>query len=201
MFNLTTDSLFQQTLLPFSELNYFNDPIVHQAEIPAANGITNARSIARIYASLEYGQSGKENTTVADIMPHRAGLPALRNSNMSIREYLDWYSVIYKLEKQEPYWVPGTQHGYHAYTYGWLAGELVRRVDIKKRTLGQFITDEIAKPTQSEFYIGLPGDYESRVSPIVTKALEKQMFNLTTDSLFQQTLLPFSELNYFNDPI
>ncbi|CAF4885251.1 unnamed protein product, partial [Rotaria sp. Silwood2] len=134
-------------------------------------------------------------------MPHRAGLPALRNSNMSIREYLDWYSVIYKLEKQEPYWVPGTQHGYHAYTYGWLAGELVRRVDIKKRTLGQFITDEIAKPTQSEFYIGLPGDYESRVSPIVTKALEKQMFNLTTDSLFQQTLLPFSELNYFNDPI
>ncbi|CAF3527700.1 unnamed protein product, partial [Rotaria sp. Silwood2] len=56
----------------------------------------------------EYGQNGKENTTVADIMSHRAGLPALRNSNMSIREYLDWYSVIYKLEKQEPYWVPGT---------------------------------------------------------------------------------------------
>ncbi|CAF2061902.1 unnamed protein product [Rotaria magnacalcarata] len=54
----------------------------------------------------EYGQSDKENTTVADIMSHRAGLPALRNSNLSIHEYLDWYSVIHKLEKQKPYWVP-----------------------------------------------------------------------------------------------
>ncbi|CAM4843354.1 unnamed protein product [Rotaria magnacalcarata] len=149
----------------------------------------------------EYGQSDKENTTVADIMSHRAGLPALRNSNLSTHEYLDWYSVIHKLEKQKPYWVPGTQHGYHAYTYGWLAGELVRRVDIKKRTLGQFIRDEIAKPTQSEFYIGLPENNENRVSPIVTKVIEKQMFNVTTNSLFQQTLLPFSELDGFNDPI
>ncbi|CAF4644655.1 unnamed protein product [Rotaria socialis] len=149
----------------------------------------------------EYGQSGKENTTVADVMSHRAGLPALRNSNLSTHEYLDWYSVIHKLEKQKPYWVPGTQHGYHAYTYGWLAGELVQRVDIKKRTLGQFIRDEIAKPTQSEFYIGLPENYENRVSPIVTKVIEKQMFNVTTNSLFQQTLLPFSELDSVNDPI
>ncbi|CAF3448142.1 unnamed protein product [Rotaria socialis] len=52
MFNVTTNSLFQQTLLPFSELDSFNDPIVHQAEISAANGITNAKSIARLYASL-----------------------------------------------------------------------------------------------------------------------------------------------------
>ncbi|CAF4098299.1 unnamed protein product [Rotaria magnacalcarata] len=54
---------------------------------------------------------------------------------------------------------------------------------------------------QSEFYIGLPENYENRVSPIVTKALEKQISNVTTNSLFQQTLLPFSELNGFNDPI
>ncbi|CAF1364349.1 unnamed protein product, partial [Rotaria sordida] len=148
----------------------------------------------------EYGQNGKENTTVADIMSHRAGLPALRNTNRSLHEYLDWYSVIHKLEKQEPYWVPGTQHGYHAYTYGWLAGELVRRVDIKQRTLGQFIRSEIAKQTQSEFYIGLPEQYEPRVSPIVIKAFEKPVSNVETNSLLQETLLPYSELDGFNDP-
>ncbi|CAF1373742.1 unnamed protein product [Rotaria sp. Silwood1] len=148
----------------------------------------------------EYGQCGKENTTVADIMSHRAGLPALRNTNLSIHEYLNWCSVIDKLEKQEPYWIPGTQHGYHPYTYGWLAGELVRRVDIQKRTLGQFVTDEIAKQTQSEFYIGLPEENEHRVSPIVIKDFGNHVFDVETNSLLQETLLPYSELDKFNDP-
>jgi len=148
----------------------------------------------------EYGQTGKENTTVADIMSHRAGQPALRNTSMSIHEYLDWHSIIHKLEEQEPYWVPGTQHGYHAYTYGWLAGELVRRVDTKQRTLGQFIRDEIAQQTQSEFYIGLPEEYEYHVSPIVSKPFEKRVLNGEMNSILQETLLPFSELVGFNDP-
>lgn len=63
-------------------------------------------------------------------------------------------------------WSPGEAHGYHSLTYGWLAGELVRRVDPKKRTLGEFIRDEITKPLQIEFYIGLPFKEEYRVSPL-----------------------------------
>ena len=51
----------------------------------------------------EYEQNGKENTTVADIMSHRAGQPALRNTSMTIRAYMNWYSIVHKLEKQEPY--------------------------------------------------------------------------------------------------
>lgn len=102
-------------------------------------------------------------------MSHRAGQPALRNTSMAIHGYLACSWIIRKLEKQNPYWIPGTQHGYHAYTYGWLAGELVRRVDSKRRSAGQFIRDEISEQTQSEFYIGLPAEHEYRVSPIVLK--------------------------------
>jgi len=61
-----------------------------------------------------------------------------------------------------PIWEPGTQHGYHAVTYGWLAGELVRRVD--GRTLGTYFADEVAGPLGLEFWIGLPESEEPRVS-------------------------------------
>ncbi|CAF1444215.1 unnamed protein product [Adineta ricciae] len=111
----------------------------------------------------EYGQNGKENTTVADILSHRAGLPF---DFSPFDDYLNWTLMISKLEQSQPVWKPGTAHGYHALTYGWLAGELVRRVDPKNRTLGEFIRDEIAKPLQIEFYVGLPSEQEYRVSPL-----------------------------------
>ncbi|CAF4777221.1 unnamed protein product, partial [Rotaria sp. Silwood1] len=114
----------------------------------------------------EYGQNGKNNTTVADILSHRAGLA---NDTSPFEQYLNWTAMIHTLEERQPEWPPGTKHGYHAMTYGWLAGELVRRVDPKKRTLGQFIRDEIAEPTQIEFYIGLPPEQEYRVSPLDSK--------------------------------
>ncbi|CAF2763788.1 unnamed protein product [Rotaria sp. Silwood2] len=113
---------------------------------------------------LEYGQNGKENTTVADILSHRAGLP---NAPPSFEEYLNWTGMIHTLEQQRPLWSPGTTHGYHGLTYGWLAGELVRRVDPKRRTLGQFIQDEIANRIKIEFFIGLPPQHKYRVSPLV----------------------------------
>ncbi|UJR18413.1 hypothetical protein I4U23_005318 [Adineta vaga] len=111
----------------------------------------------------EYGQNGKENTTVADILSHRAGLPF---EFSPFNDYLNWTLMINKLEQGQPVWKPGSTHGYHALTYGWLAGELVRRVDPKNRTLGEFIRDEIAKPLQIEFYVGLPSEQEYRVSPL-----------------------------------
>ncbi|CAF3781913.1 unnamed protein product [Rotaria socialis] len=72
------------------------------------------------------------------------------------------------LEQREPQWSPGTAHDYHPLTYGWLADELVRRVDPKNRTFGQWVRDEITNPLQIEFYIGLPLEQEYRVSPIET---------------------------------
>ncbi len=66
-----------------------------------------------------------------------------------------------------PRWPIGTQHGYHALTYGWLAGELVRRVDPKQRSIGAFVRDEIVSPVGAELWIGLPDDQEHRVSPMI----------------------------------
>ena len=65
---------------------------------------------------------------------------------------------------------PGTAHGYHAVTYGWLAGELVRRVDPQGRSLGGFVADEVAGPVGAEAWIGLPEALEHRVSPLVPSA-------------------------------
>jgi CubicO group peptidase (beta-lactamase class C family) len=135
----------------------------------------------------EYGQNGKENTTVADILSHRSGLPYVSSP---IDQYVNWTAMIHTLEEQQPLWIPGTTHGYHAVTYGWLAGELVRRVDPQKRSFGQFIKDEIANRAEIEFYIGLPPDIQYRLSPVVPQLESKNILNETM-------------LNYFsvwNDP-
>ncbi|CAF1099072.1 unnamed protein product [Didymodactylos carnosus] len=139
----------------------------------------------------EYGQEGKENTTVADLMSHRAGLPDFGHS-FTLDDILNWKTMTDALEKQKPVWKPGTAHGYHAVTFGWLAGELVRRVDPEKRTLGQFIRDEITKPTHTEFYIGLPAALEYRVSPLVSK-------NYTNFESTSNVTNPLGEEDIFND--
>ncbi|CAF4492785.1 unnamed protein product [Rotaria sp. Silwood2] len=112
---------------------------------------------------LNMDKMAKENTTVADILSQRAGLPFISDPSEQI---FNWTAMIHSLEHQRPLWPPGTAHSYHALTYGWLAGELIRRVDPKKRTVWQFIQDEIANPFQIEFYIGLPLEQAYRVSPL-----------------------------------
>ena len=69
------------------------------------------------------------------------------------------------MAEQTPFWEPGTAHGYHALSYGYLVGEVVRR--ITGRSLGTFFAEEVAGPLGLEFFIGLPEEYEDRVSPIV----------------------------------
>ncbi|UJR34412.1 hypothetical protein I4U23_021819 [Adineta vaga] len=135
----------------------------------------------------EYGQNGKENTTVADILSHRAGLP---DASLPIEQYVNWTAMVASLEKQTPVWPPGSTHGYHALTYGWLAGELVRRVDPKKRSLGQFVQEEISNYIMSEFYIGLPSKYQHRVSPIELNQNSRESLNESVISL----------INMFNEP-
>ena len=134
----------------------------------------------------EYGQHGKENTTVADILSHRAGLPY---ELVPFEDFLNWTAMIQSLEGQRPVWPPGSTHGYHALTYGWLAGELVRRVDPKGRTLGQFIHDEIADAIDMEFYVGLLVEQQSRVSPITFSLSDLQAINQT----IQDTFLVYNE--------
>jgi CubicO group peptidase (beta-lactamase class C family) len=113
----------------------------------------------------EFAQSGKEEVTVADLLSHRAGL-AWTDGPLSFEEALAWDPVIEALERQAPSWPPGTAHGYHATTYGWLVGEVVRRVS--GRSLGTYLRDEIAGPLGAEFFVGLPASEEHRVARLVS---------------------------------
>jgi CubicO group peptidase (beta-lactamase class C family) len=113
----------------------------------------------------EFAQAGKEGVTVADLLSHRAGL-AWTDGSLSLEEALAWDPVIKALERQAPSWPPGTAHGYHATTYGWLVGEVVRRVS--GRSLGTYLREEIAGPLGAEFYLGLPASEEHRVARLVS---------------------------------
>ena len=88
----------------------------------------------------EFAAGGKGAITVAQLMSHQAGLPIVEG-DYSLEEVLSWDPMVRALAAQEPIWTPGTRHGYHMRTFGWLGGELVRRVD--GRTIGTFWRDEV----------------------------------------------------------
>jgi CubicO group peptidase (beta-lactamase class C family) len=111
----------------------------------------------------EFAAAGKGDITVAQLLSHQAGLITV--DGISLAEALDWDTVTARLAAAAPEWPIGEGHGYHALTYGWLAGELVRRVD--GRSLGRFVAEEIAAPLGAELWIGLPEAEEHRVSPII----------------------------------
>jgi len=99
----------------------------------------------------EFAQHGKAHIPVRWLLCHKAGLPTI-DAVLTARDVFAWDPVIHALEVQEPYWEPGTAHGYHAITYGYLVGEVVRRISGK--SLGTFWHDEIAEPLGLEFWIG-----------------------------------------------
>lgn len=114
----------------------------------------------------EFEAHGKESATVAQLLSHRCGLFSVQG-DLTFEEVLDWDTMTSRLADTEPEWPIGSAHGYHALTYGWLAGELVRRVDPQHRSLGTFVREEIAAPLDVELWIGLPETHRGRVSPIV----------------------------------
>jgi CubicO group peptidase (beta-lactamase class C family) len=116
----------------------------------------------------EFAQADKGEITVADLLAHRAGL-AWTDGTMSVEDMLAWDPVIKALEGQAPSWPPGTAHGYHATTYGWLVGEVVRRVT--GVSIGTFLRNEIAGPLGAEFFIGLPPSEEPRVARLIPFSL------------------------------
>src|SRR5262249_28878912 len=103
----------------------------------------------------EFAQHGKERVTVRQLLGHQAGLFALDEPlDRSLVADLDRLAAV--LARQKPAWEPGTRQGYHAITLGFYEGELLRRVDPRHRTLGQFFQDEIASPLGLDVYIRLP---------------------------------------------
>jgi CubicO group peptidase (beta-lactamase class C family) len=112
----------------------------------------------------EFAAAGKEAITVRQVLSHQAGLPLVEGT-FTLDEALAWDPVVEALAAQAPIWPPGSQHGYHMRTYGWLVGELLRRVG--GRSPGRFVRDEIAEPLGLDIWIGLPEEIEPRVARVV----------------------------------
>jgi CubicO group peptidase (beta-lactamase class C family) len=112
----------------------------------------------------EFAQAGKESMPVRMLLNHQAGLYTV-DDPPAYADTLRWDPIVDALAAQKPLWDPGTQHGYHALTYGWLVGEVVRRISGK--SIGQFFQDEFAEPLGLDFWIGLPKDQHDRVAPLV----------------------------------
>jgi CubicO group peptidase (beta-lactamase class C family) len=115
----------------------------------------------------EFAQGGKAEITVGQAMSHQAGLPGFAEPT-GLDDQLDWEGCVGRLERQAPAWPPGEASSYHAMTFGWLAGELVRRVT--GRSPGAFLAEEIAGPLGADLHIGLPDALEDRVAEIVGPA-------------------------------
>jgi CubicO group peptidase (beta-lactamase class C family) len=112
----------------------------------------------------EFAQAGKETIPVKMLLNHQAGLVAIREP-VPQGAYFDWNFMVDALAKQEPFWEPGSRHGYEMQTFGWLVGEVVRRVSGK--SLGTFFREEVAQPLGLDFWIGLPANLENRVAPVI----------------------------------
>jgi CubicO group peptidase (beta-lactamase class C family) len=108
----------------------------------------------------EFGQSGKLDITVAQLLSHSAGVCALEQN----AEITDYSAVIRALEKQAPLWPPGSAHGYHARTFGFLIDELTRR--IAGTSISEYWRTIFAEPLSLDFWIGLPEELNSRCATI-----------------------------------
>ncbi|HEY4758680.1 MAG TPA: serine hydrolase domain-containing protein, partial [Chthoniobacterales bacterium] len=122
------------------------------------NKITINRRVSEFWP--EFGQSGKMEITVTQLLSHSAGLSALREN----AEVTDYAAVIHALEKQAPLWQPGSAHGYHARTFGFLIDELTRR--ITGRSVSKYWRTTFAGPLALDFWIGLPEGLNRRCATI-----------------------------------
>jgi CubicO group peptidase (beta-lactamase class C family) len=121
-------------------------------------GLGLERRVAEFWPG--FGQAGKEKITLAQLLSHQAGLAALD----SAVEVTDYPAIVRALERQKPLWEPGTAHGYHARTFGFLLDELVRR--IASRSLAEYWRSVFAEPLALDIWIGLPAAENARVATI-----------------------------------
>jgi CubicO group peptidase (beta-lactamase class C family) len=108
----------------------------------------------------EFAQAGKSAITIGQLLSHQAGLSALDEPI----DVLDYPAVIAALEKQTPLWAPGTAHGYHARTFGFLVDELTRRITGER--VSEYWRTTFAEPLELDIWIGLPGVEHKRVATI-----------------------------------
>jgi CubicO group peptidase (beta-lactamase class C family) len=111
----------------------------------------------------EFGAAGKHEITVRTLLAHRAGLPAIRE-RLPDEALYEWDRICAALAGQAPYWVPGTAHGYHVNTYGFLVGELIRRVT--RSGVGEALARIVTGPAGADYHYGLAPRDHARVAEV-----------------------------------
>ena len=112
----------------------------------------------------EFAQAGKGSIPVRWLLCHKAGLPAIRKP-MPKGSLYDWNAMCEALAETEPWWEPGSKHGYSPVTFGHLVGEVIRRID--GRSVGRMFRDDVAEPLGADYHIGLPAEHHARVSDLI----------------------------------
>lgn len=119
----------------------------------------------------EFAAAGKAAIPVRWLLTHQSGVLGL-DRTISPTDLLDWNYVVERVAAQKPDWEPGSKHGYHSLTYGFLVGEVIRRVS--GRSVGQYVASEIAGPLGADFFIGLPRNQKPRVSALMLEETSGQ---------------------------
>ena len=112
----------------------------------------------------EFAANGKERIKVSHLMSHSSGLSGWKEP-LKTEDLYDWEKMTSLLAAQAPLWEPGTASGYHVVTFGFLIGEVVRRITGK--SLGAVFREEIAEPLDADFHIGLAASEDSRVAETI----------------------------------
>lgn len=110
----------------------------------------------------EFGQAGKERLPVRFLLSHQAGLPAIAKPLPPGAALLSWETMTAALAEQTPWWEPGTRFGYHTNTFGFLVGEVLRRVD--GRSIGAYVREELGAAHGIDFLIGFGAEEDDRVA-------------------------------------
>ena len=154
--------------------------------------------VSRYWPELEAGRNG---LTVGQLLSHRGGICGVRE-RITVADLYDWRGMIARLEKEEPFWEPGTAAGYHAVVWGYLPGELALRATGK--SLGTILRERIAAPLEADAHLGLParehhrvaemiGPNHARIQPDLSALLAIQMPPLYKYALQNPSIRPFQD--------
>ena len=112
----------------------------------------------------EFAANGKDGVLVRHVLSHQAGVPAVRDF-IPAGGFYDWDDMVARLAAEAPFWEPGTRHGYHALTWGFLVGEIIRRVT--GQGVSEFLAAEVAGPLGLDLWLGLPPSEHGRVARLL----------------------------------
>jgi CubicO group peptidase (beta-lactamase class C family) len=180
-------------VLVFSTTKGLTSTCVHH--LVERGGLELDAPVARYWP--EFAQHGKHAITVRELLGQRAGLPVV-DGDFTLEQAMSWTPIVEALAAQTPLWEPGSDHGYHLRTFGWLVGELFRRAS--GRSVGRYFEQELAKPLHLDWYLGLPANEERRVARLVSPpaSYHAMMASLPRDMLLVRATGAPSDLFHYD---